>query len=312
MKVTIAICTYNGAEDLPELLDHLHDQEGTDHIQWEVLVVDNNSTDSTESAVRQCQDRWKRGAPLRYAFEGRQGKSYAMEHAVAEARGEWIAFLDDDNLPASDWVASAHQFAQAHPQAGAFGGQIHGQFETEPPGSFGIVEGLFAIKERSEKVCYSAGETMTFAAPGAGLVVRKKAWEKSIPEDGLSQKGTINDEGGEFAEDMEVQWHLYQDGWDIWHNPEMHLKHKIPAERFEKEYLKDFFKTHGLGRHRIRMIRLSPWQRPLAIVAYWGADLWKLLRLAWTHRSRLFTDRFVRGRARMTLYMLAAPFMSNG
>ena len=44
MKVTIVICTYNGAKDLPGVLDHLHDQEGTDRIRWEVLVVENNST----------------------------------------------------------------------------------------------------------------------------------------------------------------------------------------------------------------------------------------------------------------------------
>lgn len=100
MEVAIAICTYNGAEDVPQVLDHLHDQEGTDHIQWEVLVVNNNSTDSTESVVRQYQERWEREVPLRYAFEGRQGKSYAMEHTVAEARGKWVAFLDVIPAPA--------------------------------------------------------------------------------------------------------------------------------------------------------------------------------------------------------------------
>jgi glycosyltransferase involved in cell wall biosynthesis len=311
MDITVAICTYNGAEDVPEVLDHLHDQEGVDPIQWEVLVIDNNSTDSTASVVRQYQENWEREAPLRYAFEGRQGKSHAMERAVEEARGRWIAFLDDDNLPAPDWVAAAHRFAQAHPQAGAFGGQIHGQFETDPPSSFGVVEGLFAIKERPEKVCYSADGSMTFAAPGAGLVVRREAWEKSVPEKGLSQKGTVEGEGGEFAEDMELQWYLYKNGWEVWHNPNMHMDHKIPAERFEKEYLKGFFKAHGFGRHRMRMIRLKSWQRPLATVAYWGADLWKLMRMAWTYRGQLFTDRFVRGRVRMTLYMLAAPFTSH-
>jgi glycosyltransferase involved in cell wall biosynthesis len=71
MKVTIVICTYNGAKDLPGVLDHLHDQEGTDRIRWEVLVVENNSTDSTDFVVRQYQEHQEREAPLRYAFEGR-------------------------------------------------------------------------------------------------------------------------------------------------------------------------------------------------------------------------------------------------
>jgi glycosyltransferase involved in cell wall biosynthesis len=312
MDITIAICTYNGAEDIPDVLECLHAQEGTSSVQWEVLVVDNNSTDATETIVRNYQESWQREAPLRYAFEGRQGKSYAMETAVTKAVGEWIAFLDDDNLPVPNWIAAAYRFAQTHPSAGAFGGQVHGRFESEPPKSFGEVKPLFALNERSEEICYTAGGNMTFAAPGAGLVIRKRAWEESIPEGGLSQAGTVAEERGEVGEDMELQWYLYQNEWEIWHNPEMHLDHKIPAERLEEESLREFCEAIGHGRCHTRMIRLKPWQRPFATVGYWGADLWKLGRLCWRHRTDVFADRFVRGRARMILSTLAAPFVSNG
>jgi glycosyltransferase involved in cell wall biosynthesis len=311
MDITVAICTYNGAEDVPEVLDHLHAQERVGHIQWEVIVVDNNSTDSTESVVREYQESWEQGAPLRYAFEKRQGKSHAMETAVAEARGEWIAFLDDDNLPASDWVATAYRFAQSHPQAGAFGGQVHGQFETEPPASFGLVKPLFALNERSEEVCYSAGGSMTFAAPGAGLVIRKEAWEKSIPNDGLKQAGTIRDGRGEVGEDMEIQWYLYQDSWEIWHNPEMHLNHKISSERLEGKSLDEFFRAIGRNRHYTRMMRFKSWQRPLATIGFWIGDLWKMVRLGCVYRTKVFTDRFVRGRALLIVESLKAPFLTD-
>jgi cellulose synthase/poly-beta-1,6-N-acetylglucosamine synthase-like glycosyltransferase len=312
MDITIAICTYNGAEDVPDVLDHLQAQEEVNHIQWEVIVVDNNSTDSTESVVREYQKDWKREAPLRYTLEKRQGKSYAMETAVAEGRGEWIAFLDDDNLPASDWVAAAHRFTETHPQAGAFGGQVHGDFEAKPPKSFGLVKPLFALNERSEEVCYSAGESMTFAAPGAGLVVQKLAWKESVPETGLELKGPTGDSRGTLGEEFELQWRLYEHDWEIWHNPNMHLGHAIPEERFEEEYLEDFFKAIGISRHSTRMMRLKPWQRPLAVIGYWIADFCKLVRLGWVQGSNIFTDRFVRGRALVIVSSLAAPLLNGG
>lgn len=301
MDITVAICTYNGADDVPEVLDHLSRQEELAHIDWEVLVIDNNSTDGTSEVVRQHKKHWNRSAPLRVVTEQQKGLAFARQRAVNEAKGHWIAFLDDDNLPSSDWLAAAIHFAEKHPQAGAFGGQIHGQFETEPPISFGLIKGLFAINEQPEEICYSAGRTLTFGAPGAGLVVRKEAWVESMPKDGLSQRGPIGDEMGEFAEDLEAQWYIYKNGWEIWHNPDMHLVHKISSARFEEDYLNDFLKAEGHARHQMRMVRLESWKRPLAIVAYWGADLWKLMRLALTYKTKLLTDRFVRGRAWMIL-----------
>ena len=308
MDITVAICTYNGEDRVPEVLDRLRRQRGVDDIRWEILVVDNNSTDETSARVQKYQDAWRDTVPLRYLFEARQGKSYAIEMAVQESKGEWIAFLDDDNLPAPDWIAAVHRFAEQRPHAGVFGGQIHGLFEEEPPATFGLVKPLFALNERTETVCYSSDGSLEFAAPGAGLVVRKQAWVESVPETGLHLRGPTGAMRGSLGEEFELQWCIYQQGWEIWHNPEMHLQHKIPASRFEEDYLDDFFKAIGLSRHYTRMMRLEPWKRPFATVAYWGGDLWKLLRLGWTYRAKIATDRFVRGRARMRLYALVAPF----
>jgi len=311
MDVTVAICTYNGADAMPEVLDHLHAQEEVDDIQWEVIVVDNNSTDDTHEVVQAYQDTWGREAPLRYAFEKRQGKSYALQTAVEKAEGTWVALLDDDTLPAPDWIAAIHRFGEKHPHAGVFGGQIHGQFDADLPKSFGLVKPLFAPNETDEEVCYSAGDQLELAASGSGLVVRKEAWEESVPDAGLERKGPTGKGRGTLGEEYEIQWRCYQNGWEVWHNPDMHLDHKIPAERLEEEYLKDFFKAIGLSRHHTRMMRFKPWQRPFATMAYWGADVLKLIRLGWRYRTKVFTDRFVRGRVRMILYIFVAPFRSS-
>jgi glycosyltransferase involved in cell wall biosynthesis len=311
MDVSVAICTYNGADRIPEVLDHLLVQQGVDEVRWEVIVVDNNSSDDTKDVVRHYQPRWLDDVPLRYGFERRQGKSYAMERAVETARGTWVAFLDDDNLPEPEWIAEAVAFSREHPGAGAFGGQVHGLFDQPPPSTFGLVQPLFAINERTDAFCYTAEGTMTFGAPGAGLWVRRKAWEQSVPEGGLSQKGTISDGRGEVGEDLEIQWHLFENGWDIWHNPIMHVHHKIPAHRFDKEYLRSFFKAIGQSRHHLRMLSYQPWQQPAATIVYLLGDLARLLRLVWMYPSKVFSDRFVRGRAAMRFHMLKEPFRSS-
>jgi glycosyltransferase involved in cell wall biosynthesis len=311
MRITVAICTYNGAERIPEVLDHLRNQEGVDNLAWEIMVVDNNSTDATEEVVRRYQKDQSDDVSLRYVFEGRQGKSNALQRAVDEARGELIAFLDDDNLPDPQWIRSASQFAHDHPMAGAFGGQIHGQFDVELPNSFGLVKPLFALNERTEEICYSAGDDLEFAAPGAGLVVRRAAWLESVPQSGLDLMGPTGEARGTLGEEFELQWRIYQQGWQIWHNPDMHLTHKIPASRLEEEYLETFFKAIGLSRHHTRMMRFKAWQRPFVTVGYLLADLLKILRLSWIYRSKVVEDRFVRGRVLMTFYMLVAPFKSS-
>ena len=114
-------------------------------VRWDVLVVDNNSTDGTAGVVRQYRETWDRSAAPRIVTEQQQGLAFARQRAVDEARGKLVAFLDDDNLPAPDWVAEVVSFAEEHPNAGAFGGQLIGEYEVEPPRSFGLVKRLFAI-----------------------------------------------------------------------------------------------------------------------------------------------------------------------
>ncbi|MEO0870260.1 MAG: glycosyltransferase, partial [Cyanobacteria bacterium J06642_11] len=109
---TIAICTYNGAQRLPAVFEHLKQQLGTQGIRWEILVIDNNSSDATADVVNQYQQNWPTESPLHYLFEKRQGAAYARQLAMKTARSELVGFLDDDNLPNEHWVAAAYKFGQ--------------------------------------------------------------------------------------------------------------------------------------------------------------------------------------------------------
>jgi glycosyltransferase involved in cell wall biosynthesis len=113
---TVAIRTYNGEQNLPILLERLRSQVGTEAINWEVVIVDNNSTDRTASVIEQYQANWPAQFPLNYFFEPEQGAAIARRRAIYEAQGVFIAFLDDDNYPSESWVAECYDFAIAHPK----------------------------------------------------------------------------------------------------------------------------------------------------------------------------------------------------
>src|SRR5271165_2674235 len=94
MKLSAVLCTYNRCRSLRRALESLSVSILPESIEWEVLVVDNNSSDQTEAVVEDFSRRYP--GRFRYLFEPRQGKSYALNAAILAARGDVLAFTDDD------------------------------------------------------------------------------------------------------------------------------------------------------------------------------------------------------------------------
>jgi glycosyltransferase involved in cell wall biosynthesis len=291
INFTVAICTYNGANRLPNVLDRLLTQTDTERIQWEILVVDNNSTDQTKRVVQQYQEQHQetglKQRQLRYYFEAEQGLAIARQRAVKEARGELIGFLDDDNLPTPTWVASAYNFGQSHPHAGAYGSQIKGEFETPPPDGFKRISALLALTDRGPHVLQYDPQKKVLP-PGAGLVVQRRAWLENVPERCFLQ--------GRFCEpylpgeDLEALLYIQRGRWEIWYNPDMQITHQIPHWRLEKDYLVDLCRGIGLSRYHTRMLSVPAWQRPLVFPLYVLNDLRKLGLHLYRYRTDVKRD----------------------
>ena len=302
INFTVAICTYNGAKGLPEVLERLRSQVGTESIFWEIIVIDNNSTDNTAQVVKEYQSNWSEAYPIRYCFEPEQGLAFARRCAIREAHGSLIGFLDDDNLPDPNWVAEAYRFGQSHPQAGAYGGQIHGKFEVEPPPGFERIARYFALIKGQNPYCYNHRYQATrqkMFPPGAGIVIKKQAWLESVPKRPLLPNTN---------EDLEMLSQIWQAGWEIWFNPEMQIDHIIPKYRLEKDYLIPFFRINGLSRYYVRMLNYQPWQRPLVIPIYMVNDLRKMIFYFLRYRNFLKTDVVAAGEMEMLLNVFLSPF----
>ena len=311
-EFTVAICTYNGENRLPEVLERLRSQVNTEHFHWEILLVDNNSTDQTAELIRNYQLDWPQEYPIRYLFEAQQGSAYARQRAVQEAKSELIGFLDDDNIPALDWVAAAYDFAQTHPRAGAYASQIHGDFEVEPPRNFKRIAGFLAITERGpEPLLYNPRKKLL--PPSAGLVVRKSVWGQHVPQT-FTLKGRVGQSQGqaiaasEPGEDLELLLHIQNAGWEIWYNPDMEMHHKIPQWRFERDYLITMFRGIGLSRYYTRMLSVKPWQRPIAALAYILNDIRKIVWHWLKYRTRIRRDLVATCEMELFRHSLLSPF----
>jgi len=102
IKISVIIATYNRCESLNDVLDTLLLQERTIDFDYEILVADNNSKDKTKEVIESYVPKFN--GQLRYLFEPRQGKSFALNLGIKEAKGEIIAFTDDDVIVDKEWL----------------------------------------------------------------------------------------------------------------------------------------------------------------------------------------------------------------
>lgn len=305
LDFTIAIPTYNGESRLPELLERLQNQLHTENLSWEIIVVDNNSTDNTAKVVQTYQQNWQCLYPLKYCFEVKQGAAYARKKAIAEAKGRLIGFLDDDNYPVSNWVSAAYAFGEKYPKAGAYASQIHPDWEVEPPENFQRIAPFLAITERGNlPLLYEPAKKLL--PPSAGLVVRRQAWLENVPDNPIltgRAKGNMLT-----SEDLEMLSYIQKSGWEIWYNPEMEIYHKIPSSRLQKDYLIPFFRGIGFSRYVTRMVNVKHIYRPVFILAYMINDLRKIALHLLKYRSILKSDLVAACEMQLFLSSLISPF----
>jgi glycosyltransferase involved in cell wall biosynthesis len=128
--IAVCVCTYRRPEHLARLLAALANQETGGLFTYSVLVVDNDRDESARAVVQALADAYP--IQLLYCLEPQQSIARARNKAVLNSRGEFLAFLDDDELPIKRWLFELFTICTAYDAAGVLG-PVKPRFDTEPP-----------------------------------------------------------------------------------------------------------------------------------------------------------------------------------
>jgi cellulose synthase/poly-beta-1,6-N-acetylglucosamine synthase-like glycosyltransferase len=229
LGVSIVICCHNSAKRLPETLRHLAMQDVGGDVPWEVLLIDNASTDGTADLARSC---WPGGAPaeIRIVSEPKPGIANARFRSFFEARHEIVSFLDDDNWAGPRWVRDVADFFERHPDASAVGGPSVAAFESTPPAWFDAIRGYYAVGSQHAIAGDITMEPGTLLWT-AGMSVRK---ERVL--DLFAQGFHFLACGGSSlplrtGEDTEMSFALRASGGRLFYEPQFRIEHFMPAGR---------------------------------------------------------------------------------
>ncbi|MFN7928736.1 MAG: glycosyltransferase family A protein [Blastocatellia bacterium] len=126
MKISVLICTRNRATSLRDTLEAVFNQTPSRHYDYELIVVDNGSTDNTRLMVAEFISALpaQHKGRLRYFYESHPGVSFARNAGLQAARGEVLVFTDDDILPEPTWLREIHHEFTADPKLCLLGGRV--------------------------------------------------------------------------------------------------------------------------------------------------------------------------------------------
>jgi len=249
MNITVILCTRNRCQILAGALESIADSVLPESVEWEVLVVDNNSNDQTPEVAREFAARYP--GRFRYIFEPRPGKSHAMNTGVRESRGDILAFVDDDVTVESGWLQQLTAHLHNGDWAGA-GGRIllAGAFSPPPwlavngPHNMGGV--LAALFD-----CGDEASALDEAPYGANMAFRKEMFEK-YGVFRIDLGPSPNPEIPRPNEDTEFGRRLLSGGERLRYEPSAIIYHPVHTDRLRKDYFLDWW--FDAGRASIREV----------------------------------------------------------
>jgi glycosyltransferase involved in cell wall biosynthesis len=230
MMISVIVATRDRASLLKRTLDALCGQVSPG-CPFEIVVVDNGSIDQTPDVVKTAATQ--SSVPVIYLTETKPGKSHALNTAVAHARGDLLAFTDDDVLPSTGWLAA---YAQAFAETGAdyAAGRILPLWEATPPRWLTPAQhGVLAVRDGGTRRLILAGVHDPVMPIGANMAVRRHV---------LDRVGGWNPDLGKLkdtlrtGEDHEFALKLAAAGFAGVYEPEACALHRVPAERLRLEY----------------------------------------------------------------------------
>jgi len=246
MDISVVMATYNRCASLDQAIQALLNQR-TNGLEYEVIIVDNNSNDGTAAKVQAyaAQDR-----RLNYVFEPRQGVAYGRNAGINVATGALIAFCDDDVWVAPDWLQRLYDALGKYPDADFIGGKVIPVWKKAPPQWLKADMPPLALQDRGD-VPFRVTQENQICLISACLGVRRRALERAGLFDPETQR--VKDGVGS-TEDYDWELKIWQKGGHGMYVPDAICYCEIPQTRMQKAYHRRWHFGHGkfsaLARHR--------------------------------------------------------------
>ena len=262
MKITVILCTYNRCESLSKALESVAMSSLPAAVDWDVLVVDNNSRDLTRMVVEEyCQRFPKR---FSYIFEVQQGKSFALNRGVREATGDVLAFIDDDITVEPNWLFELTKPLCDSQWAGT-GGRVYLPEDFSPPSWMAIDGGQSLL---SILALFDQGsQPVPLSKPpiGNNMAFRREVFAKY----GGFRTDLGPTPGSEIRyEDTEFGSRVMNGGGKVLYVPSAVVRHAVEERRLKKDYFLAYHFDYGRALIRERGNRPPIGFVPRSIVSF--------------------------------------------
>jgi glycosyltransferase involved in cell wall biosynthesis len=258
VDISVVLATYNRAPYLRATLASFSALVVPSALTWELLVVDNNSTDATREAIEQFSE--KVAFPVRYIFEKKQGRSAALNTGIGKATGKVIAFTDDDVLVDRHWLSNLKKTFDEY-DCSAVAGKVVAQWNHRKP-DWLEMEGQLAI------VHFDFGDQLKeIRVPplGANSAFRREIFERygmfRLDLGVNGSRHTITCDDTEFGE------RLIRGGERIVYCPSAIIFHPVDPARTTRKYLLSWYYYNGVS--LTRTVGL-----PKDVVSWFGIPRW--------------------------------------
>jgi glycosyltransferase involved in cell wall biosynthesis len=297
MEITVILCTFNRSQTLARALESVAASALTNTVEWEVLVVDNNSSDQTRGVVEEFCCRYP--GRFRYLLEPQQGLSNARNAGVREAQGDVLAFMDDDVTVEPMWLQNLTEPLHDTKWAGC-GGRICLEQKFSLP-RWLLLEGPYSMGGQLAALFNIGDEPRELDRPphGTNMAFRKIMFEKygSFRTDlGRCGESLIGQEDTEFGE------RLLAAGEHLWYSPSAVVYHPVQEERLTREYFLAWWFACGRATIRQRGRRPGKWGIPryyfsMGMVALsalrWICTLNQPRRFFWKCRASMYAGKVI-------------------
>ncbi len=263
-KISAVICSYNRARFIINAVESIFRQD-FDKRQYEVIVVDNNSTDNTLRLL----ENFKAVHPqYNFSFytEPNQGVAWARTRCAREAKGEIIAYIDDDSEAQQGWLSKIADFFDNNPEVYSVGGKIVPRFLTDVPDWYSkYFFGLVGSFDQGDKIKRLKGERYPC---GANMAFREKAFRKVGYFNtllGRSGKGLLANE------EKDIYKRILATGMKVYYLPDVWVTHTVEANKFDIDYVRRHSMGIGGGeRLRLKGNTIALLKKFLEYLAKWG------------------------------------------